>query len=70
MGIIQAITPMIPLIERAFQFPSRTAVVERGNKFTYQDLLERSAAIAQSLLGEQKDLNQQRVAFIVNPSVG
>lgn len=68
MGSIQAITPMIPLIERVFQFPSRTAVVDRGNKFTYQDLLERSAAIAQSLLGEQKDLYQQRVAFIVNPS--
>ncbi|WP_288371649.1 acyl-CoA synthetase [uncultured Algoriphagus sp.] len=59
---------MIPLIENAFQFPSRIAVLDQGQHYSYQHLLDRSAVIARSLLATQRDLNQERVAFIIPPS--
>lgn len=59
---------MIPLIEKAFQFPSRIAVLDQEQHYSYQHLLDKSAAIATNLLATQKDLNQERVAFIIPPS--
>ncbi|MCS5490204.1 acyl-CoA synthetase [Algoriphagus limi] len=59
---------MIELIERASRFLPRTAVVDQGKRFSYQDLLDRSEQIVGKLLGNRSDLQSQRVAFIVPPS--
>jgi malonyl-CoA/methylmalonyl-CoA synthetase len=47
---------------------SRTAIVASDGTFTYQDLDEASQRVAGALLGDNEDLNQTRVAFLVSPS--
>ena len=47
---------------------SRTAIVASDGTFTYQDLDEASQRVAGALLGDNEDLNQTRVAFLVAPS--
>ena len=47
---------------------SRTAIVASDGTFTYQDLDEASQRVAGALLGDNEDLNQTRVAFVVAPS--
>lgn len=59
---------MLQLIQNAHSFPEKTAVVEQNHHHTYQDLLDRSALIARFLLAGKKDLDQERVAFMVAPS--
>jgi len=46
----------------------RTAIVAADGIFTYHDLDEASQRIAGALLGDNDDLNQTRVAFLVSPS--
>jgi malonyl-CoA/methylmalonyl-CoA synthetase len=46
----------------------RTAIVAADGTFTYQDLDEASQRVAGALLGDNEDLNQTRVAFLVSPS--
>jgi malonyl-CoA/methylmalonyl-CoA synthetase len=59
---------MIQLIERASQYNSRNAI-KSGNRFyTYNNLLEESKKVAQFLLNGRKDLNEARIAFLVEPS--
>ncbi|HEY1307467.1 MAG TPA: acyl-CoA synthetase [Vicinamibacterales bacterium] len=47
---------------------SRTAIIAVDGTFTYQDLDEASKRVAGTLLGDNEDLNQTRVAFLVSPS--
>ena len=47
---------------------TRTAIVDRDGRFTYEDLEQASRRIAGSLLADNEDLNQTRVAFLVPPS--
>ncbi|HZM58439.1 MAG TPA: AMP-binding protein, partial [Vicinamibacterales bacterium] len=47
---------------------TRTAIVAADGTFTYQDLDEASQRVAGALLGDNEDLNQTRVAFLVSPS--
>lgn len=58
---------MLRLFSQAHAYPSKIAIVENGNLFTYQELIQRSTQIAQSLLSDQKDLKEARVAFMVSP---
>ena len=55
----------LPLIDRANQNPTKTAIVATEGTFTYQDLLETSAKIATKLLDNIADLQEQRVAFLI-----
>lgn len=59
---------MLSLIKNASSFPSKTAVVENNISYTYQDLLDRSALVAHHLLNGKKDLEQERIAFMIAPS--
>ncbi len=59
---------MIELINRATNFANRTAIVSNQTAFTYQQLLNASAAIAHHLLNGAKDLAETRVVFLVPPS--
>ena len=55
----------LPLIARAKQNEDRRAIVAAEGEFTYRDLLQASARVATYLLKDLKDLQEQRVAFIV-----
>lgn len=55
----------LPLIDRAHQNLTKTAIVATEGTFTYQDLLETSAKIATKLLDNIADLQEQRVAFLI-----
>ncbi|MBI4419796.1 MAG: AMP-binding protein, partial [Gemmatimonadetes bacterium] len=58
----------LPLVMRARTHYDRTAIVAPEGTFTYRDLLDASARIANVLLGDRTDLNQARVAFLAPPS--
>ena len=49
--------------------PSRTAIISDGRRHTYDDLDEAARRVAGALLGDNEDLNQTRVAFLVAPGV-
>jgi len=59
---------MITLIENALKFPTRTAIKSNNHDYSYQQLLDASKGIAVNLLNGRKDLNEARIAFIVDPS--
>jgi malonyl-CoA/methylmalonyl-CoA synthetase len=46
----------------------RRAIIASDGTFTYDDLDEASKRVAGSLLADNEDLNQTRVAFLVHPS--
>src|ERR671918_106661 len=46
---------------------SRTAIVSDGRPYTYDELDDASRRVAGALLGDNDDLNQTRVAFLVSP---
>ncbi len=52
------------LIERAFGFPERLALVTPGGEYTYGQLLEASERVAAGLLGGRGDLAGERVTFL------
>jgi malonyl-CoA/methylmalonyl-CoA synthetase len=56
------------LIQHAEQMQYRIAVIDSGGSHTYGDLLYASAPIATALLGDRKDLCEERIAFLVRPS--
>lgn len=57
----------IELIQRAAGFGEKTAVEDWTGSFTYADLLRVSHFAALNLLGDRRDLEEKRVAFIVPP---
>ncbi len=58
---------MLQLFAQAQLLPSKTAIVEKAGKFSYQELWTQSSKVAFHLLQEKTDLNQARVAFMVSP---
>ena len=58
---------MLNIIQRAKIFSERKAVISRGKTYSYKNLLEASSVIASNLLGNKSDLDEARVAFMVNP---
>ena len=59
---------MLKLIERANNFNHRVAIKSNKISYSYQTLLNKSESIAIELLAGKKDLNEQRVAFLLDPS--
>ncbi len=59
--------PEIELVKRADGFGQRTAVEDWTGNFTYADLLRVSRFAALNLLGDEKDLEEKRIAFLVPP---
>lgn len=57
----------IELIKRAAGFGEKTAVEDWTGSFTYADLLSVSRFAALGLLGDEKDLEEKRIAFLVPP---
>lgn len=59
---------MIKLIEQANRYPERVAIKSKQRDYTYAELLEQSEKIAAALLNGRADLQEARIAFIVDPS--
>ena len=55
------------IISSAVLHASSTAIIEAEKTFTYQELLDHSASFAIELLNGKKDLQEERVAFMVDP---
>ena len=55
----------IPLIARAFDYGDRLALLAPEGEFSYRRLLEASGRVASGLLGNEDDLNGQRVAYLI-----
>ena len=55
----------LPLINQAKNHGNDLAIVAEEGQFTYQDLLNYSHQVANSLLTEQKDLTEARIAFMI-----
>lgn len=53
--------------QRSLSFLDRTAIIARGEAYTYAQLLEVSAQLAATLLNEKTDLDEANVAFMVEP---
>lgn len=62
--------PELPVIARAQSHQSSVALRTPAGQQTYRELLDRSAAVARSLLGESDDLRETRVALLVPPGAG
>ncbi|MGA2371676.1 MAG: acyl-CoA synthetase [Candidatus Korobacteraceae bacterium] len=60
-------TSHLPLIARAEQRGERTAVVDFQGSFTYSELLDASSRVAAALLSGRRNLDEERVAFLVTP---
>ncbi len=58
---------MIELINRADNFLTNTAICSNGQPYTYDELKEQSAGLAFHLLQDKADLEEARVAFMINP---
>lgn len=57
-----------PIVARAVLHQARTAVIDDAGRHSYEELLTGSAAVATGLLADREDLNEQRVAFMIEPS--
>lgn len=57
----------IGLIDRAAGYGERLAVVDQVGETTYGQLVQRSGQTASAILQKRKDLDEARVAFMVDP---
>ncbi|MBM4183073.1 MAG: AMP-binding protein [Gemmatimonadetes bacterium] len=57
----------LPLFTRALGFGARTAIVAPEGRFSYADLLATSAAVASRLLGDRRDLAEDRICLLAPP---
>lgn len=58
---------MLGIISAAQNYGQKKAIIDPHGVFTYADILEASFDLAQVLLSTRKDLNEERVAFMVDP---
>ncbi|MCZ6671690.1 MAG: acyl-CoA synthetase [Verrucomicrobia bacterium] len=54
----------LPLINRAHAYGKTAAIRSDSTEFTYEELLERSATLAATLLIDANDLDEARIAFL------
>jgi malonyl-CoA/methylmalonyl-CoA synthetase len=57
------------LTSRAEQYRTRTAIVDAGGSYSYDDLLKASAQVSGALLAGSADLREARIAFLINPGL-
>lgn len=58
---------MISIVNQAVEFGNKLAIVSNNQNYTYQQLIKASKCFAYDLLNGEIDLNESRVAFMVNP---
>ena len=63
------VTQMLHLLKKAKTYAERVAIQSDGKEFTYGYLDQRSDEIASFLLGEESDLNEERIGLLVRPDI-
>jgi malonyl-CoA/methylmalonyl-CoA synthetase len=58
---------MIEIINRAQNSFNKTAIIDQGQSYSYRELIVNSGQLSLKLLGNNSDLNERRVAFMVSP---
>jgi malonyl-CoA/methylmalonyl-CoA synthetase len=58
---------MHQLFQKAYQNPSKIAIIDKNGSYTFGQLLSKSQQIAQQILAGEADLKEARVAFMVFP---
>ncbi len=58
---------MLKIVSNALLNKLSTAIISEGKSYSYQNLLDESDKLAHILLQSEGDLNEKRVAFMVNP---
>jgi malonyl-CoA/methylmalonyl-CoA synthetase len=61
---------VLPIVAQASKYKNNTAIYSDGRSFTYEELINQSEQLASIILNGSKDLNEARVAFMVNPGFG
>ncbi len=59
----------IPIIEQAFKHKDRKAVTDSSGSYLYHYLLQASGSVAAHILDGVDDLHEERVAFMIRPSM-
>ena len=59
---------MIELINKAYSYSERTAIISNESQYSFDQLLSKSRIIASNILNGEKDLFESRVVFLINPS--
>ena len=60
---------MLKVFKQLNSFKERVAIESEGIEFSYAHLIEKSDLIASFLLGEKKDLMEERIGFLINPNI-
>ena len=62
-------SPMLNLFKKADIYKDRTAIQCAGDEFSYSYLSEKSDATASYLLGDQEDLEEERIGVLITPDI-
>ncbi len=62
------VTQMLHLLKKAKNHTERVAIQSDGKEFTYGYLDQCSDEIASFLLGDESDLNEERIGLLINPN--
>jgi malonyl-CoA/methylmalonyl-CoA synthetase len=58
---------MIHIFTHSRQFKGKTAIISEGKSYSYSDLHQSAEQFAYTLLADESDLQESRVAFMVHP---
>ena len=59
---------MLSIFKNAEQYPDRVALRDKTGSYTYKDIVKASDRTASSLVGNNFDLKEQRIGFLIPPS--
>ena len=59
---------MLSIFKNAEQYPDRVALRDKTGSYTYKDIVKASNKMASALIGNDSDLKEQRIGFLIPPS--
>ena len=59
---------MLGIFKNAEQYADRVALRDKTGSYTYKDIIKASNRTASSLVGNDSDLKEQRIGFLITPS--
>ena len=59
---------MLSIFKNAEQYPDRVALRDKTGSYTYKDIVKASNKTASALIGNDSDLKEQRIGFLIPPS--
>ena len=59
---------MLDIFKNAEQYSERVALRDKTGSYTYKDIVKASDKTASALIGNDSDLKEQRIGFLIPPS--